>query len=239
MFGGFNRESRNSFRLHGVRVRYSEGVVEFAAEQVGASVAPNIDLRLSPRGSGNTLLNAAGSVAVDAQGYIRVGRGGLSVRGIVNDGSGGLLLSGTSSVSSGFVIFGNTLRLLQAGADVTYANATNVGSDTNGRSTIVRGGDAWSLSTNRDGGDVRILGGAPSGTGTRGAVALGWDGTNAGPVTVRGTKLSMRGYSQSTANPTTTELPTDGDYGVHKNTSSGTVFLAFNDGGTIRTIAFT
>lgn len=46
--------------------------------------------------------------------------------------------------------------------------------------------------------------------------------------------LRLRGRTSSSADPTTTEYPSDGDYGIHKNTTSGSVFLAFNDGGTIR-----
>ena len=37
--------------------------------------------------------------------------------------------------------------------------------------------------------------------------------------------------TSSSADPTTTEYPNDKDAGIHKNTTSGDVFLAYNDGG--------
>lgn len=45
--------------------------------------------------------------------------------------------------------------------------------------------------------------------------------------------------TSSTADPTTAEYPNAGDFGIHKNTTSGTLFLAANDGGTIRKVALT
>ena len=47
------------------------------------------------------------------------------------------------------------------------------------------------------------------------------------------------GLSSSAADPTTTEFPADKDFGLHKNTSSGSVFLAYNDGGAIKKVALT
>ena len=48
-----------------------------------------------------------------------------------------------------------------------------------------------------------------------------------------GTEYKQVGVTRtsSSADPTTTEYPNDGDAGIHKNTSSGDVFLAYNDGG--------
>ncbi len=45
--------------------------------------------------------------------------------------------------------------------------------------------------------------------------------------------LTLIGYTSSTAAPTTTELPTDKDLAIHKDTNTGNVYLAFNDGGSI------
>jgi hypothetical protein len=39
--------------------------------------------------------------------------------------------------------------------------------------------------------------------------------------------------TSTAANPTTTEYPNDKDWGIHKNTASGAIFLAHNNGGTI------
>lgn len=47
------------------------------------------------------------------------------------------------------------------------------------------------------------------------------------------------GYTSSTAAPTTTELPADKNYSIHKDTSGGTVYLAYNDGGVIKTVTLT
>jgi hypothetical protein len=51
--------------------------------------------------------------------------------------------------------------------------------------------------------------------------------------------LKHLGYTSSTAAPTTTELPNDKEYSIHKDTSAGTVYLAYNDGGTIKTVTLT
>lgn len=45
--------------------------------------------------------------------------------------------------------------------------------------------------------------------------------------------------TSAAADPTTTEYPTDKDWGIHKNTTSGNVFLAVNDGGTIKKVQLT
>jgi hypothetical protein len=37
----------------------------------------------------------------------------------------------------------------------------------------------------------------------------------------------------SAADPTTTEFANDGDWGIHENTTSGNIYLAFNNGGVI------
>jgi len=45
--------------------------------------------------------------------------------------------------------------------------------------------------------------------------------------------------TSTAADPSTTELPNDGDASIHKNTSSGDVFLAYNDGGAIVKVQLT
>lgn len=42
--------------------------------------------------------------------------------------------------------------------------------------------------------------------------------------------------TSSASTPTTTEYPNDKDAGLHKNTSTSKVYLAFNDGGTIKKV---
>jgi hypothetical protein len=51
--------------------------------------------------------------------------------------------------------------------------------------------------------------------------------------------LKHLGYTSSAAAPTVTELPADKDHSIHKDTSAGTVYLAYNDGGTIKTTTLT
>lgn len=56
-----------------------------------------------------------------------------------------------------------------------------------------------------------------------------------------GTSYKHQGIirTSTTADPTTTEYPNDKDAGIHKNTSSGDVFLAYNDGSTIVKVQLT
>jgi hypothetical protein len=49
--------------------------------------------------------------------------------------------------------------------------------------------------------------------------------------------LVFRGRTSSVAGASATELPNDKDASIHKNTSSGAVHLAYNDGGVIKSVA--
>ena len=268
MFAGFNREVRNSLRLMGLRIRYAVAVVEIAAEQYGAVVANNIDLLLTPRGTGvvrtagNFQVGSGGTVYFeDTGGFIRrTASTGVMLFAPVN-GSATFSLIGASVAQFGALGQASfTLNLLDAATGGTQGTFTIAGGTRGGNAGaghIVRliggagstattgtaggrldllGGAANGTAANA-GGDVRIAGGAPSSTGARGVVALGYDGTNVCRVTVRNTILGLNGYTSSAADPTTTDLATAGDFGIHKNTTSGTVYLAFNDGGTIKKVA--
>lgn len=48
--------------------------------------------------------------------------------------------------------------------------------------------------------------------------------------------LRFLGFVSSAAVPTTTELPTDKDVAIHRDTALATVRLAYNDGGTIKSV---
>lgn len=48
--------------------------------------------------------------------------------------------------------------------------------------------------------------------------------------------LRHLGLTSTAADPTLVEYPSDKDYGLHKNTTSGDVFLTYNDGGTIKKV---
>lgn len=51
--------------------------------------------------------------------------------------------------------------------------------------------------------------------------------------------MQFNGYRTNSIDPSTATFPNDKDFGVHKNTSSGDVFLAFNDGGVIKKVQLT
>jgi hypothetical protein len=51
--------------------------------------------------------------------------------------------------------------------------------------------------------------------------------------------LRWRGYISAANDPTTTELPTDKDVAIYKNTLSGNIFLAFNNAATIVKVQLT
>lgn len=267
MFAGFNREARNSLRLMGLRIRYAVAVVEIAVEQYGAVVANNIDLLLTPRGTGvvrtagtlrgGTLSTSGGSltsttnvllvtttdgniVNLDANvGHVRFYRNVLLSKAaatVAGDGASGAAGFAPLTVSGGNCGNGQdgATGLTLLGGNASPNATTNI---VGGHVTISSGSGSSGSAGAASGGNVRIGAGAGFGTGARGVVQLGYDGTNVCRVTVRNTILGLNGYTSSAADPTTTELATAGDYGIHKNTTSGTVYLAFNDGGTIKKVA--
>jgi len=259
VFAGFNREVRNSLRVAGFRLRYTVAVCEIVAEQYGAALAANIDLLLSPRGSG--IVRTAGNFQVgyggtvyfdDTGGFIRRMTSTNIMQFAPSGATAQMALSaallnvfvpvrvGSQGAAVTTQIFGAVDRLNSAGAGhpvrlVGGAGSTATTGSVGGRAEVI--GGAANGTGNNVGGDVLLSGGAPTGTGARGVVQLGYDGTNVCRVTVRNTILGLNGYTSSAADPTTTDLATAGDYGIHKNTTSGTVYLAFNDGGTIKKVA--
>ena len=287
MFAGFNREVRNSLRLMGLRIRYAVATVEIAAEQYGAVVANNIDLLLTPRGSG--MVRTSGGLSIGkgaitvtpstytyqsnahAAAYLSMttvttlssasatalavnGANALYCVSVGTGGTVGISISAADSTEFGGVgtqIGGNYYHRTILGnrpgyndtaqADVIVTPGAVFASNTNnitGANTIIKGGNgAASSALAANGGHVYAIGGRGYGTGARGQVRLGTDGTNVCRVTVRNTILGLNGYTSSAADPTTTELATAGDYGIHKNTTSGTVYLVFNDSGTIKKVA--
>ena len=162
---------------------------------------------------------------------VRLFGGTSNVAVDVNTGVTVLQIGNTSTAGYADVVTGSTeLRGKTAGSTAT----TNI---TGGHLTLMSGAGASGSAGAANGGHVNLLGGQGYGTGTRGQVRLGYNGVDVGRVTVRNTILGLNGYTSTAADPTTTELPTAGDCGIHKNTTSGTVFLAFNDGGTIKKVA--
>lgn len=55
----------------------------------------------------------------------------------------------------------------------------------------------------------------------------------------RGPAGASGAITSAAADPSAAEYPTSGQWGVHKNTSSGDVFLAYNDGGIIKKVQLT
>lgn len=96
----------------------------------------------------------------------------------------------------------------------------------------------WALRASAAGFEVRDVTGA-------GAIFSVAQGAPAGSLAVGSTgRLTLGpgsprfiGRTSTAADPTTTELPADKDFGLHKNTASGAVFLAYNDGGAIKKVA--
>lgn len=56
-------------------------------------------------------------------------------------------------------------------------------------------------------------------------------------VTMNG--ATLLGYTSSDDDPTILDLPGDHTWGLHKNVTSGDVFLAYNDNGTILKVQLT
>ena len=74
---------------------------------------------------------------------------------------------------------------------------------------------------------------------------LGEGATNAPSLWANGSEVlrlsagRFLGRTTAAGVATTTQLPNDGDYAVHKNSAASTVMLAYNDGGTIKSVQLT
>lgn len=134
-----------------------------------------------------------------------------------------MCLVGKSAGAS--IISGGGATLVGANAGNSYANMTDC--------TII--GSGADTSASGETGSIAI---------GKSVVSSGVNGLNIGNV-IKGTMTSggevirFTGSSSSSADPTTTELPNARDWGIHKNTTSGNVFIAYNDGGTIRKVQLT
>jgi hypothetical protein len=140
----------------------------------------------------------------------------------------------TASSEDSYLLF----SCLQGGAETT---TLRVGNAING--IHIGTGSAAAIVTSNGNHDLTLqTGNATTGTititdGANGNITVAPNGT--GAVVLNG-GLRLKGYTSAAADPTTTELPSDKDCCIHKNTSSGSVFLAFNDGGsTIKKVALT
>jgi hypothetical protein len=80
---------------------------------------------------------------------------------------------------------------------------------------------------------VRDVGGAGNdwlNMNSSGAMTIDQDLTLNNSINISGT---INQQTSSAADPTTTEFANDGDWGIHENTTSGNIYLAFNNGGVI------
>jgi hypothetical protein len=122
----------------------------------------------------------------DSSGEITIKSGGVDladeVTGTLPVGNGG---TGATTLTSNSILTGNGTSAIQAEAGLTYDSETlNVGNDDDGGAVIarkphadgnggsfqVRGGDATSGQTNKDGGDLFIIAGKGTGSGTPGII---------------------------------------------------------------------
>lgn len=240
--------------------------LQLAAEQVGSLVANNIDLVLTARGTG--IVRTAGNFRVGTGGllFFEDGNGwvqrtaGTNIMQFSPSGNASALtltastlncgplvssffLSGLSSFgAAGTLTIGPSLRNNNTGVGhavkLTGGSGSTATTGSSGGAVTVVGGDSFGTAANV-GGALYLGGGAPSSTAARGTVNLGYDSVNVSRVIVRNTILALNGYTTTATAATTTELPTAGDCGIHKNSSSGAVHLCFNDGGTIKSVQMT
>lgn len=90
-----------------------------------------------------------------------------------------------------------------------------------------------------DGADATATGVADAGMSRAGPadIAFGNGAANNASAFLRFGGARCKGFTSSAGAASTTELPTDKDWSLHKNTGSGVVSLAFNDGGVIKSVA--
>jgi hypothetical protein len=83
--------------------------------------------------------------------------------------------------------------------------------------------------------------GPDTGISRAGAADLAFGSGTAGnaTATLKFGNARCRGYTTTAAAATTTEYPTDKDWGVHRNSNTAAVHLVYNDGGTMKSVQLT
>lgn len=204
----------------------------------------NLDL-LSEDDIFNKSASATDSVTIGNQ-------SGRSMTGTRNVAVGNESLRTMTSGFDNVAVGHEALELATSNAHTNVAVGRGAGKSITGGSGFVGiGANAGNTYANMT--DCIIIGSGAdtSASGETGSIAIGksvissgTDGLNLGNV-IHGTMTSssevikFRGSSSSTADPSTTELPTSREWGIHKNTTSGNVFLAYNDGGSIVKVQLT
>lgn len=148
------------------------------------------------------------------------------------DGTGGATLQNSgvtiddsNNVTTGAGIFatgGITIGAGQSGARVGAGNEVLMASDFVFSWGTTNWGTARQLNLSKAGAGVLSLDSGTAGDGL-GKLKLGG--------------MRFVGYTSSASGASTTELPDDKDCSIHKNTTTGIKSLAFNDGGSIVSVA--
>ena len=175
--------------------------------------------------------------------------GGLKFNGTSNNGIGLNLANGTDDFD--FVVAGSSNTLIGTGSlglltgntwkvQITQTGKVSIGSNfepITGYDLSVEGG----IRTN---GQLRAI---TSLVGNSPTAIAGYDlvvdnksffGNEFSIVSPAGT-MQFNGYRSQNTVPNTATFPNDKDLGIHKNTSTGVISLAYNDGGTIKTVQLT
>jgi hypothetical protein len=182
----------------------------------------------NPAGAGGALI----AKGCDSVGTGNAAGDGYVTGGTPTDGDGGkAILLGSAGA-------GND----RGGGDAQVQAGSSTGTGSGGRVLIdggpstgtgeggevkIKGGRAFG--TEGDGGDVSITGGIPAGSSEAGKINLNSNVVFPG-------SLRFLGFVSSEAAPTTAELPADKDLAIHNDTVLGTIRLAFNAGGAIKSV---
>jgi len=210
-------------------------------------------LRTEAGSGGGTKRGVTINSSVSSADTVTIGNlAGLNMTGIRNVAVGDEALEAMTSGYDNVAVGHQALHLLTSNANRCVAIGKAAGIQmTGGFNATLIGANAGNTYPNMT--DCTIIGSGAdtSASGETGSIAIGsgiissgTDGLNIGNV-IQGTMTSssevirFRGASSAAADPTTTELPTARDWGIHKNTSSGSVFLAYNDGGSIVKVQLT
>lgn len=156
-------------------------------------------------------------------------------------GNGCLFLSNASFLTGfGFNALKNiTSGSSNVGVGVNAGALTNVGNNTTSNTSVYLGNNTKALA-NGNANEI-VIGDSAIGVGSN-TVVLGNDSITQtrlkGKVEfgIVANRMAMLGNTSSIADPTTTDLPTAKDMAIHKNTTTGNVFLAFNDAGVIKKV---
>lgn len=231
-----------SYRGYTVRVRAVEsqgflGWLLDASDRVLHTVSGPTELAARERVK--ALADQLAGGALPGSGYLPLGGGQISGALTVTSGTGF-----GSALDHDSLAFTRTTGAVIADLDFNPADGTSPGRCRIFRNTSTSGVKRIEVYRG-DGGSTeqhRLASGADSYLcADNGALAVGKATVTSGikldvngRVLPTGLRLAL---TSSAGSPTTTEYPTSGDFGFHLDTTSGKVILAYNQSGTIRTVA--